>query len=143
MNKILLEYKEKTGQFHYNVVEKHRPETQPNTYGWESIAFTEEEKATIFCDMLYCKLHRREALKLPPYTAEHIRKEWKQFCFIFNSIIKNFDITPELKEMVSMNFDETKTLARLGNGHFAEIKAEEELDWAWEYNPHSYNESNY
>jgi len=54
MNKILLEYKEKTGQFHYNVVEKHRPETQPNTYGWESIAFTEEEKATIFCDILYC-----------------------------------------------------------------------------------------
>ena len=45
--------------------------------------------------------------------------------------------------MVSINFDETKTLARLGNGHFAEIKAEEELNWAWEYNPHSYNESNF
>lgn len=144
MNRILLEYKEKRGQFHYNYIEQgNRPNTQPDTYGWESIAFTDECKADVFINYMNCKLHRREALKLSPYTAEQIRKEWKHFCFIYNSIIKDIEITPGLKEFVSRNFDDTKALARLGNGHFADIKANEDLDWAWEYDPYSYTDSNF
>ena len=72
---IILEYKESKGQWHYNSVNNFRLKEEPDTYGWESIAFTEEEKASIFTYMMDCKLHRREALKQPPYTAEYIRKE--------------------------------------------------------------------
>ena len=79
MNKILLEYKETSGQFHDTYIEQGtRPNTQPNAEGWESIAFTDEGKANVFINYMNCKLHRREALKLSPYTAEQIRKEWKQ-----------------------------------------------------------------
>ncbi|MBQ7647942.1 MAG: hypothetical protein IJS92_02580, partial [Paludibacteraceae bacterium] len=27
--------------------------------------------------------------------------------------------------------------------HFTDMKAEEELDWAWEYDPYSYKDSNF
>lgn len=142
-NKILLEYKEKSGQFHTNPVTEGKLFSQPNTDDWESIAFTDEDKASVFCNMMYCKLHRREALKQTLYSTEYIRKEWKHFCYVYNSIIQYIDITPELKEMVAQNFDDAKALARLGNGHFADIKTDMDLDWAWEYDPLNYVDSNF
>lgn len=42
-NLIILEYKESKGQWHYNSVNNHRPKEEPDTYGWESIAFTESQ----------------------------------------------------------------------------------------------------
>ena len=140
---ILLEYKESKGQWHYNPVNNHRPKDEPDTYGWESIAFTEEEKASVFTYMMDCKLHRRAALKQPPYTAEYIRKEWKLFCYMYNRIIKSLEITPELKEQVSENFNNIEALARLGHGGFSDVKEEKELPWAWEYDPFDYKDANF
>ena len=34
-------YKEKTGQFHHNMVRDHKLQWEPNTYGWETIAYTD------------------------------------------------------------------------------------------------------
>ena len=41
---MLLEYKEKTGQFHHNMVRDRRAQWEPNTNGWETIAYTDEDK---------------------------------------------------------------------------------------------------
>lgn len=142
-NLLLLEYKEKTGQFHHNMVNNSGPGFQPDTYGWESIAYTDEDKARLFCNIMDCKLHRREALKQPPYTAEYIRKEWKHFCYVYNYIISEITIQPELKEFVKKNFNNTEALARLGNGHFSDIKEDKMLPWAWEYDPRSFKDSNF
>ena len=140
---MLLEYKETKGEFHFNMVDERRPQSEPNTYGWETIAFTYEEKADVFCNIMYCKLHRREALKQPPYTAEYIRKEWKHFCYVYNFIVCKMKIARGEKEYIEKHFNETDALARLGNGHFSDIKDDKELPWAWEYDPHNFNDSNF
>ena len=142
-NLIILEYKESKGHWHYNPVKDNRPKDVPDTYGWESIAYTEEEKARIFTYMMDCKLHRREAVKQSPYTADYIRKEWKLFCYMFNSIIQSFEITPELKEQVNKNFNDADALARLGHGGFSDLKEDKELPWAWEYDPLDFMDSNF
>ncbi len=56
---MLLEYKD--GQFHHNMVRDRRPQWEPNTNGWETIALTDEDKAGVFGNIMECKLHRREA----------------------------------------------------------------------------------
>jgi len=140
---ILLEYNETKGLWNDNPIENHRPKDEPATYGWEPIAFTEEDKASVFTYMMDCKLHRREALKQPPYTTEYIRKEWKLFCYMYNSIIKSLEITPELKENVDKNFNDVDALARLGHGNFSDVKEDKELPWAWEYNPLDYKDANF
>lgn len=140
---ILLEYKESKGQWHDIPVENHRPKDEPNTNGWESIALTEEEKANVFTYMMDCKLQRREALKQLPYTTEYIKKEWKLFCYMYNSIIKSLEITPELKEKVSKNFNDVDALARLGHGSFSDVKEDKGLPWAWEYDPFDYKDANF
>ena len=122
---IILEYKEATGQFHYNPMNNGIPHDKPGTYGWEPIAFVEQPKASLFCDMIDCKLHRRKALKQAPYSAEYVKKEWKMFCYVFN------------------HFYSSRALARLGNAHQADLKEDEQLDWAWEYDPYSYKDSNF
>ena len=140
---MLLEYKEKKGSFHFNMVKDHRPQTEPNTYDWETIAFTYESKANVFCNIMYCKLHRREALKQPPYTAEYIRKEWKHFSFVYNFIVSKMEIPTGEKEYIEKHFDETDALARLGNGHFSDVKDDKELSWAWEYDPFDFKDANF
>jgi len=52
-------------------------------------------------------------------------------------------IAPEQKEFIQKHFNEPEALARLGNGHFSDIKEEKELPWAWEYDPHNFIESNF
>lgn len=59
---MILEYNESKGHWHYNVINNGKTSDEPDTYGWESIALTEEDKARIFTNMMDCKLHRREAL---------------------------------------------------------------------------------
>ena len=140
---MLLEYKEEAGQFHHNMVRERRPQWEPNTNGWETIALTDEDKAGLFEDVIDCKLHRREKLNQPPYTTEYIRKEWKHFCYVFNSIICSLDLFKDQKEFVEKHFDGRKALARLGNGHFSDLKEENELSWAWEYDPHNLIDSNF
>ena len=142
-NLIILEYKESKGQWHYNSVNNHRPKEEPDTYGWESIAFTEEKKASIFTYIMDCKLHRREATKQPPYTAEYIRKEWKLFLYMFNRIIKSYEVTPEMKNMIDKNFNDVESLARLGHGGFSDEKEDKGLPWAWEYDPLDFMDSNF
>ena len=138
---MLLEYKD--GQFHHNMVRDRRPQWEPNTNGWETIALTDEDKAGVFGNIMECKLHRREALKQPPYTTEYIRKEWKLFCYAYNYIVGVIEIAPEQKEFIQKHFNEPEALARLGNGHFSEIKENEELPWAWEYDPLNFIDSNF
>lgn len=140
---MLLEYKEKKGQFHYNMVKDHRPQTEADTYGWETIAFTYEAKARVFSTIMDCKLHRREALKQPPYTAEYMRKEWKHFCFVYNYIVSKMEIAEGEKEYIGKHFIAADALAKLGNGHFSDIREDKELSWAWEYDPFNFEESNF
>lgn len=140
---MFLQYKEKTGQFDYIEIENRRPKYPLGEYGWETIALTYEDRANLFCNVMESKLHRREARKLPPYTAEHIKKEWKQFCYIYNFIVTQIEISPGEKEYISKHFNPTEALARLCNGHFSDIKEEQELSNAWEYNPRDFNDSNF
>lgn len=142
-NLIILEYKESKGQWHYNPVYNNEPKHELETDGWESIAYTEEKKARYFTYMIDCKNNRRKALKQSPYSADFIRKEWKHFCYVYNSIIKTLEITPDLNKIVSTYFDETEALARLGHSAFSDVKEDKELPWAWEYDPYSYKDSNF
>lgn len=142
-NLIVLEYKEKKGHWHYNMVRNGKADTEPDTFDWETIALTDEYKARIFTSMMDCKLHRREAVNKPPYTAEYIKKEWKLFCYVYNSILKNnihMLISPKTLEQ---NFNDVHALARLGNGHFSDVKEEMGLSWAWEYDPFDYVDANF
>lgn len=142
IKEVLLEYKAEYGQWHCNIVDNGTPHHAPNTNGWDAIAYTTDEKARVFTNMMDCKLHRRAAKELSPYTTEHVKKEWKLFCYIFNDIIRNVKISPEYKELVEEKYDSAVALARLGNSHFSDLKADEELDWAWEYDPMSFLDSN-
>ena len=67
----------------------------------------------------------------------------KHFCYIFNRIIKSYNVTPEMKELVDKNFDNVEALARLGHGSFVEEKEDKELSWAWEYDPLNFKDSNF
>ena len=140
---IILEYKEATGQFHYNAVDNGRPSDKPGTYGWEPVAYVEQRKASLFCDMIDCKLHRCKALKQAPYSIDYIRKEWKLFCYVYNYMAANVEFNPEHREFIREHFYSARALARLGNAHQADLKEAEELDWAWEYNPLDYVDSNF
>lgn len=142
-NTILLEYKQTKGQWHFNMVIDGKPHDQSGVYDWDIIAYTTEDKARIFTNMMDCKLHKREHQNLTPYTTEHIRKEWKLFCYVFNEIVQTIEITPELKAMVNVKYNSATALARLGNGHFSDLKEDEELDWAWEYDPLNFLDSNF
>lgn len=145
MTMILLEYNaEQKGAFHWNRVRPDgRLSAQPNTFGWAPIAYTSEDKARIFCNAIDSKNHRRHHSKMSPYTAEHIRKEWKSFCFIFNSILSETENFSKESHELKEHFDSTRSLARLGNGHFSDDKEDNGYDWAWEYNPLNYYQSNY
>lgn len=142
-NLLLLEYKEKKGQFHHNMVNDHHPQTEPDTYGWETIALTNEEKAILFCNIMNCKLHRREIAKQPPYTTDYIKKEWKFFSYVYNYMIAYAENVPEKKRFIQEHFDQTEALARLSNGHFSDIKEEKELPCAWEYDPFDFKDANF
>ena len=61
-NLLLLEYKEKKGQFHHNMVNDRHPQTEPDTYGWETIALTNEEKANLFCNIMVFQKMRFSSL---------------------------------------------------------------------------------
>ena len=142
-NLMILEYKESKGQWHYNMVRDHKPQNQPDSYGWTSIAFTEERKARVFTYMMDCKMHQREREGLEPYPVEHIKKEWKLFCYVYNTIIKNIDITDEDKKLVAEQFDATKTLARLGHAGFSDVMEDYDLEPAENYNPLDFMEANF
>jgi hypothetical protein len=119
------------------------PKSQPDSFGWDSIAYTEERKARVFTFMMDCKIHQRERDGLEPYKTEEIKKEWKLFCYVYNSIIKNIEITDEDKAMEEKYFDSTIALARLGHAAFSDVKEDRELDDAWEYETLSFKDSNF
>lgn len=140
---ILLEYNEERGSWHYNPVHNNIPHQKPESYGWQSIAFTFEDKASIFTLMMDCKLHAREAAKQRPFKTEYIRREWKLFCFMYNEIISRLDSIPDTeKGFVKNNYDNPHVLAKLGHGSFSDIKENEELEPAWEYDPYNFIDSN-
>jgi hypothetical protein len=140
---IILEYKESIGQWHYNMIWNNVPKSQPDSFGWDSIAYTEERKARVFTYMMDCKIHQRERDGLEPYKTEEIKKEWKLFCYVYNSIIKYIEITDEDKAMEEKYFDSTIALARLGHAAFSDVKEDRELDDAWEYETLSFKDSNF
>ena len=140
---IILEYKESIGQWKYNMVRNNVPNNEPDSYGWSSIAYTEERKARIFTYMMDCKMHQRERDGLEPYTTEYIKKEWKLFCYVYNSIIRYIEITDQDKALAEKYFDNTEALARLGHAAFSDVKEDRELDDAWDYDPLSLKDANY
>ena len=140
---MILEYKESIGQWHYNMIWNNAPKSQPDTYGWDSIAYTEERKARVFTYMMDCKMHQRVREGLEPYKTEEIKKEWKLFCYVYNSIIRNIEISDEDKAMAEKYFDDTVALARLGHAAFSDVKEDYELDDAWEYDTLSFKDSNF
>ena len=142
-NLMILEYKESKGQWHYNMVKNHQPKSQPDTYGWASIAFTEERKARAFTYMMDCKMHQREREGLEPYPTEYIQKEWKLFCYVYNTIIKTIEITDDDKKLVAEKFDDTKSLARLGHAGFSDVMEDLELEPAEYYDPLDFMDANF
>ena len=140
---MILEYKESIGQWHYNMIWNNVPKSQPDSFGRDSIAYTEERKARVFTYMMDCKIHQRERDGLEPYKTEEIKKEWKLFCYVYNSIIKYIEITDEDKAMEEKYFDSTIALARLGHAAFSDVKEDRELDDAWEYETLSFKDSNF
>jgi|P1105metagenome_2_1110788.scaffolds.fasta_scaffold08479_3 hypothetical protein len=142
-NLMILEYKESKGQWHYNMVRNNVPQSEPDSYGWASIAYTEERKARVFTYMMDCKMHQREREGLEPYKTEEIKKEWKLFCYVYNSIIRYIEITDEDKAIEEKYFDNTAALARLGHAAFSDVKEDRELDDAWEYDSLSLIDSNF
>ncbi len=140
---MILEYNEKESQWHYNMVYDNRPFDQPDFGDWSSIAFTDEDKARVFTYMMECKMCNRERQGLPHYTTEEMRTAWKMYCFVYNSIIKNLQVTPDHKEEIKHYFDGAKNLAQLGHDSFADIVEDEHLGPASDYNPLKYMEANY
>ena len=88
-------------------------------------------------------MHRRETAKQPPYTTDYVKKEWKLFCYVYNYMIAYVENVPEKKRFIQEHFNKTEALARLGNGHFSDIKEDKELLWAWEYDPFDFNDANF
>ena len=139
----LLEYNQKKGIWHYNRIEGEKPREKTDTNGFAPIAITRDRKASIFTFIMDCKLHKREAVGLLPYKTEHVKKEWKQFCYVYNFIIMHLEVTDFEKEMVQKFFDPAESLARLGHGGFSDVKEDKDLPWAWEYNPLDFKDSNF
>ena len=140
---MILEYNEQEAQWHYNMVYDNRPSGEPDTSGWASIAYTDEEKARIFTYTMDCKMAERENAGLAHLTVSEMRREWKYFCLVYNGVIKNINVTPELKKEVSDRFDATRLLARLGHRSFSYLVEDEDLDPAEEYDPLNYGDANY
>ena len=136
---FLLEYNPKKGQFHFNQLQGDgRLHHQPNTYGWEPIALTLDDKASLFCNVVDGELHRREREGKSPLTTEEVKWMWKSFCYIYNYIATH-PIPEEMETMAKEKFDSATTLARLGNGHFIE----DYTISATEYDPLSFEYSNF
>jgi len=142
-NLIILEYNEALGKWHYNMVQDNVPRMDPDTYEWVSIAYTEERKARVFTNMMDCKINRRKNAKKTPYTAPFMKREWKMFCYVYNSIIKTIDITDEEKELVSEKFDSAQALARLGHGAYIDMMEERGLEAAEIYDPLNFLDANF
>ena len=140
---FLLEYNEKEGRWHYNGFIGDKPTLEPDRNGWAPIAITRDKKAQAFTYMMDCELHRREAAGFSPYQAEHIKKEWKQFCYVYNFFVKHLSVTSAEKELVNKFFNSAEALARLGHGGFSDVKEDKDLGWAWEYNPLDFRDSNF
>ena len=138
---MLLEYKESKGRWHYNMVVNHRAQSEPDTFGWASIALTQERKASIFTYMMDCKIHERERDGVAYFTVEEIKKEWKLFDYMYNSILNL--IGSELPDgMFKSHFNSADALARLGHEAFSDVKVDKELPDAWQYNPLDFADSN-
>lgn len=50
---------------------------------------------------------------------------------------------PEKERFIQEHFNKTEALARLGNGHFSDIKEDKELLWAWKYDSFDFNDANF
>ena len=138
---LLLEYKESKGQWHYNMVVNKRLQMQPDTYGWASIALTHDRKANIFTYMMDCKIHQREREGAAYFTVEEVKKEWKLFGYMYNSILNQIRL--ELSDgKIKSHFNNAEALARLGHESFSDVKADKDLSDAWDYNPFDFKDSN-
>lgn len=138
---ILLEYNQQQGLFHHNSIYNGRFNSEQNTYGWEPIALTLESKASLFCNIADAVLHRRRKAKKEPFSVTTIKQGWKSFCFAYNYLATRTipdNMIQEAREL----FCAEMAMARLGNGHFADLMTED-TPWAWDYDPMSYKDSNY
>ena len=112
---MILEYNEKESQWHYNMVYNNRPFDTPGLGDWASVAYTDEDKARVFTYIMECKMFERERNGEPHYSLEEVKTY----------------------------FDGGKNLALLGHKSFSDIKEDENLGIASEYNPLRYLEANY
>ena len=114
---------------------------QPDTYGWASIALTHDRKADIFTYVMDCKIHQREREGAAYFTVEEVKKEWKLFGYMYNSILNQIRL--ELSDgKIKSHFNNAEALARLGHESFSDVKADKDLSDAWDYNPFDFKDSN-
>ncbi len=140
---VLLEYNEKDGNWHFNSVKDGHP-CDPPANNYEPVAYTTTNKAGLFCDMIDCRTcWKLDQGDKTPFTMDYIKREWKLFCYIFNSVVKSDDKFDErLLQLTEEVFDNTESLAKLGNKHFSDRKEDEHLPDAWDYNPKSFRDAN-
>lgn len=141
LNHILLEYnpkQAKTGGFHYNVIQNNKPQSPPESYGWETIANTFETKANVFGDIIEGENDRRIRDGKKPLTTKEVRLKWMEYSYIYNSILTR-KIDEEYVELAKKFFKSAITLARLGNGHFTDLQEAYDTD----YDPMSFIEANF
>lgn len=138
---ILLEYNPKQRRFHHNTVYDGQFDSRPYTFGWEPIALTLESKANLFGNAIAAVLHKRMEEGKEPLSTITIKKGWKIFCFVYNYLAR-YSIPDHMRHEAEELFCAEMAMARMGNGHFTDLMTED-TPWAWEYDPLSYEDSNY
>lgn len=134
----LLEYHEDTGSFHDNAIINGVPHDMPETYGWASVAYTFEPKESYFCHLIYAENRQRRDEGKKPLKIQEVRFRWKMYSYVYNMIATN-PISEEYADLARSEFNSTEAIAKIGVPNFAD---EEEYK-QWEYNPLSFNESNF
>lgn len=102
---------------------------------------TLESKASLFCNIADAVLHRRREAKKEPFSVTTIKQGWKSFCFAYNYLATR-SIPDNMIQEARELFCAEMAMARLGNGHFADLMTED-TPLAWDYDPMSYKDSNY
>lgn len=132
---FLLEYNEKTGNFHHN----YTPWYGVDTYGWTSIAFTEDKKAQIFGMLIDCINDQRKRDKDSLMSADDVKKAWMLYTIakMYGSLEYAGVTDSKLFELIDFN------LARCGNGRYVDDEVFETIkrQGFWKYNPLSYKDS--
>jgi len=147
MEELLLEYRAESGNFHYNPVRNGSPRQEPNTFGWESIAYSTEDKVSIFTDIMCIWNHKRQKENKPFLTVDEVKTAWREYCYCFNRILRGLckmdkkQFQPHLEKLEDWNM--TRAIAELGNPHFSDTKEDNGWGDTLDYDPFNFFSSNF